>query len=287
MPPDSKAFTETIWKILGSRAKAQFRYFNHYKDTQPNSIDVLMCDEAHRIRETSNSRFTPSANKSKRPQIEELLDAARTAVFFIDDQQVVRPGEAGSARYIRESALRLGCQLSEFELDVQFRCAGSEGFVNWIDSTLSIRPTANVLWTGEEQFDFQILGSVEELETAIRNKVQTGISARIVAGYCWLWSKPDSARDPARCRNARPGAGRLRKGIPPAALWAYDPSGIDQVGCVYTAQGFEFDYVGVIWGPDLTYRFAEQRWVGDEKRVPRPRSEEGERAIYRSRKEHL
>jgi DUF2075 family protein len=36
------------------------------------------------------------------------------------------------------------------------------------------------------------------------------------------------------------------------------------VGCVYTAQGFEFDYVGVIWGRDLTYRFAQQRWVGDK-----------------------
>ena len=36
------------------------------------------------------------------------------------------------------------------------------------------------------------------------------------------------------------------------------------MGCVYTAQGFEFDYVGVIWGHDLTYRFAEQRWVGNK-----------------------
>src|SRR3954453_23324864 len=38
--------------------------------------------------------------------------------------------------------------------------------------------------------------------------------------------------------------------------------GIDQVGCVYTAQGFEFDYVGVIFGPDLVYRPMEGGWVG-------------------------
>ena len=269
----SKAFTETIWKILGSRAKAQFRYFHHYKDTQTNSIDVLMCDEAHRIRETSNSRFTPTASKSKRRQIEELLDAARTTVFFIDDQQVVRPGETGSTNYIKENALRLGCELSQFELEVQFRCAGSEGFVNWIDNTLAIRPTANVLWTGEEQFDFRVLNTVEELEAAMRRHVEAGATARLVAGYCWPWSKPDLAGELlpdvqigswSRPWNARPDAGRLGKGIPPAPLWAYDPRGIDQVGCVYTAQGFEFDYVGVIWGPDLTYRFAEQRWVGNK-----------------------
>src|SRR5690606_35122666 len=52
-------------------------------------------------------------------------------------------------------------------------------------------------------------------------------------------------------------------GIPPAELWAYDPRGRDQVGCIYTAQGFEFDYVGVIFGKDLTYDLDAQCWVGD------------------------
>ena len=44
-------------------------------------------------------------------------------------------------------------------------------------------------------------------------------------------------------------------------MWAYDPNGIGQVGCVYTAQGFEFDYIGVIIGKDLIYR-SDLGWVG-------------------------
>jgi DUF2075 family protein len=268
----SKAFTETNWKILGSRAKSQFRYFHNFTDAPPSSIDVLICDEAHRIRQTSNHRFTPPSKKSTGPQIEELFEASRTTVFFLDDRQVVRPGETGSTSYIKENALRLGCEVSQFELQVQFRCAGSEGFTNWVDNTLAIRPTANILWTGEERFDFRIMASVEELEAAIRSHVQNGSTARLVAGYCWRWSRPDQAGDLApdvtvgswaRPWNARPDAGKLRKGIPPAPLWAHDPGGIEQVGCVYTAQGFEFDYVGVIWGADLGYRFDRQSWVGD------------------------
>jgi phage repressor protein C with HTH and peptisase S24 domain len=62
--------------------------------------------------------------------------------------------------------------------------------------------------------------------------------------------------------NARPEARRLARGIPRAPLWAYDPNGIEQVGCVYTAQGFEFDYVGVIFGPDLRYNLDSQAWEG-------------------------
>lgn len=41
---------------------------------------------------------------------------------------------------------------------------------------------------------------------------------------------------------------------PPAALWATEDGGFGQVGCVYTAQGFEYDWNGVIIGPDLVWR---------------------------------
>ena len=64
--------------------------------------------------------------------------------------------------------------------------------------------------------------------------------------------------------NAKPEARRLAKGIPRAPLWAYSPGGENQVGCIYTAQGFEFDYVGVIFGTDLVYR-AGEGWVGDKR----------------------
>ena len=46
---------------------------------------------------------------------------------------------------------------------------------------------------------------------------------------------------------------KLAKGIPKWYEWAYKPGGFNQVGCIYTAQGFEFDYIGVIIGDDLEY----------------------------------
>jgi DUF2075 family protein len=48
-------------------------------------------------------------------------------------------------------------------------------------------------------------------------------------------------------------------GAPPSALWATDPAGFGQVGCIYTAQGFEYDWNGVIIGPDLVWR--GDRWI--------------------------
>ncbi len=273
----SRAFTETLRDVIGRRGSVQFKYFNSYMDAKPNEIDVLICDEAHRVRKTSNNRFTPTAKKSNLPQVDELIRASKVYVFFIDDNQVVRPDEIGSAKYITESALENRCKVIEFdELETQFRCNGSDGFVNWVNNTLGIKRTANVMWNqSEEAFDFKIFDTPESLENAIKSKVHEGYSGRMTAGFCWGWSEANNdgtlpndviIGDYQRPWNAKPEAKKLAAGIPKATLWAYDTNGINQVGCIYTSQGFEFDYVGVIFGEDLVYDFDNQEWKGNKEK---------------------
>ena len=272
----SKAFTTTVREIVGTRAAQQVKYFNSYPTAQYNDVDVMVCDEAHRIRATSNNRFTKAEKRSNLPQIGELINAAKTTVFFIDDNQVVRPGEVGSVRYIQEYAAQNNCTLHEYQLEAQFRCAGSDGFVNWINNTLEIERTANVLWrANDEAYEFKIFRTPQELEAAIRTKAEEGHSARMTAGFCWPWSDPRpngtliddvAVGEYQRPWNAKSDAGRLAQGIPKESLWAYQEGGIDQIGCIYTAQGFEFDYAGVIVGGDLVYRTREGGWMGVPER---------------------
>lgn len=267
----SRAFTSNLRKILGSKAAAQFKYFNSYVSADAGDIDVLLCDEAHRIRESSNNRYTPAGRRSERAQIEELLHASKVSVFFIDDKQVVRPGEVGSSYLISEAAIATGARLEQQRLEAQFRCAGSDEYIDWIDNLLGIRETDQDDFNPALGFDFRVLDDVHELDSAIAAAAKHG-SARMTAGYCWKWSK---AKDGAlvddvvvgtyrRPWNAQPEAVGLPRRIPKADFWATDPNGINQIGCVYTAQGFEFDYVGVIWGNDLVYRADEGGWVAQK-----------------------
>jgi DUF2075 family protein len=265
----SRAFTETLRQSIGMRAAPQFKYFNSYVGAEYNALDVLIADEAHRIRETSNSRWQ---RVSEKLQIEELIHVAKVPVFLLDDDQVVRPNEIGSGDLIKEHSDRMGCKVFEYELEAQFRCAGSDGFVNWVNNTLGIKRTANVLFDRNDDFEFEIFDTPEKLEGAISSKEAEGFTARMTAGFCWKWSKQLNGDgtlkedviigDYRRPWNARPEATRLAPGIPKANIWAYDPNGINQVGCIYTAQGFEFDYVGVIFGLDLRYDFDNQKWQG-------------------------
>jgi uncharacterized protein len=270
----SRAFTGTLRNKIGPRGSAQFKYFNSYSDADANSIDVLICDEAHRLRETSDNRFTPKNQRTDIPQVHELLNAAKCTVFFIDDNQIVRPNEIGSVDYIVAEATKGKCKIFEYELEAQFRCAGSDAFVNWINNTLSIKRTANVLWDTREEFDFRIFENPLELEASILEKSSLGNSARLAAGFCWKWSEPDSDGNLfndvnigsfSRPWNAKPEASRLAPGIPKDQLWASDPNGINQIGCIYTAQGFEFDYIGVIFGKDLVYDLDGHRWKGQKE----------------------
>jgi uncharacterized protein len=267
----SSAFTQTVRKLVGTRAAKQFNYFNTYLNAGENELDVLICDEAHRIRQHSWNRWTKKkADEPDRPQIDELLSVARVAVFFIDDLQAVRNNEIGDSEWIEKLAAERGADVHDHRLEIQFRCGGSDGYIRWLENTLGIRRTANQLWSGDPGFAFEVVDSPQELDAIIRSHAEEGHSARLVAGYCWPWSDPDAdgrlhsdveVAGWSRPWNAKPNAGRLASGIPKSHLWASEPGGLEQVGCIYTAQGFEFDYVGVVFGDDLVYR-PRRGWVG-------------------------
>jgi len=267
----SKAFTQNLRRRVGARAGALFSYFmNLAGTTEP--FDVVVLDEAHRIREVSGNRFTPATKRTGKSQIDDILDAGRVTVFFIDDLQVVRPEEVGSSELIRTAAAARGATVREFELEAQFRANGSDAYIQWVDNTLEVARTPQVLWPLDDAFDFGVVDSVHELESTMRARAAEGSTARLVAGFCWPWSDPEPSGelvpdvvvgDWRMPWNARAEAGRLAKGIPGSDYWASGPGGLEQVGCVYTAQGFEFDYVGVIWGSDLRWDPASEDWIGD------------------------
>ena len=274
----SRSFTQTLRKVAGQgsrRVQSLFKYFNQFIDADRNGIDVLICDEAHRIRETSADRFTAARHRTGRPQIDELMAAARVPVFLLDENQVVKPGELGTVRDIEAHAEERGLRVHRISLDTYFRCGGSEDYLEWVDRLLGLEPGSPIVWCGDPAFEVRIADSPHELEQTLQRWLDAGYGARMAAGYCWPWSDPraDGSLVPdvvigdwSRPWNLR--GDRAIGGAPPAALWATDPAGFGQVGCVYTAQGFEYDWNGVIIGPDFVWRGDHWVAVRAENRDP-------------------
>ncbi|WP_233358771.1 DUF2075 domain-containing protein [Thermomonospora amylolytica] len=285
----SRSFTETMRRHVAkgsTKTKELFKYFNNFMEAEKNRLDVLICDEAHRIREVSANRYTPARLRTGRPQVDELIDAARVPVFLLDEHQVVRPGEIGTVQEIREHAEAKGLGVIEISLDEQFRCGGSRKYEQWVLRLLGLDAAPPEPWEGDDGFDVTLADSPHELEALLRDRLESGDSARMTAGFCWPWSDPQNGTlvsdvvvgDWARPWNVK--GERAVGDAPPSALWATQNGGFEQVGCVYTAQGFEYDWNGVILGPDIVYRDGRLVTVRTKSKDPalKPRTVSDEQA---------
>jgi DUF2075 family protein len=218
-----------------------------YVDVAANTVDVLIVDEAHRLNEKSGIFRNKGEN-----QIKEIINAAKCSVFFIDEDQKVTWQDIGEKEEIEKWAAELGVTVHFLELNTQFRCSGSDGYLAWLDDALQIRETANTqLEKGE--YDFQIMDSPSALRDIIFEKNKEKNRARLVAGYCWDWvsKKNNAVKD-----IVFPGTDFAMKWNleDDGSLWILSPESVNEVGCIHTCQGLETDYIGVIVGPDFVVR---------------------------------
>ena len=257
----SSAFTNTLRHIVGTRAKHFFKFFFNFTKESENSIDVLICDEAHRIRKDSNDYGVPAKFKSKDPQIDDLIRPAKLSIFFIDEHQIVRPKEQGSVALIKETAQKFGIKTEnvvEFELQTQFRCSGSDAYLQWLDHVLEVRDTEIIEF--DTKMSLRVFDNPQTMYHEIQKRnLESNNKSRIVAGFCWPWSNPNA--DGTLVNDVKIGDFEMPwENKNQFWKWAIDKSGMDQVGTVYTAQGMEFDYIGVIFGNDLVYDWASNKW---------------------------
>lgn len=240
-------------KLIGSFKKSHinnlFKGSGSYTDSEAHIFDALIVDEAHRLNEKSGMFQNLGEN-----QIKEIIEASKFSVFFLDEDQRVTMKDIGESGEIKRWATKQGAHVHELELQSQFRCNGSDGYLAWVDNALQIRDTANETLNGIA-YDFKVFDSPNELRDAIYKKNSINNKARIVAGYCWDWiSKSDndaSLKDITIKEHKFEMTWNLASD---GNLWILKPESVSEVGCIHTCQGLEVDYVGVIIGPDFVVR---------------------------------
>jgi len=104
-----------------------FRSSETFHKAQPNEYDCLIVDEAHRLKEKSGI-----FNHLGENQVKELINAAKLAVFFIDEDQKVTLKDIGDKEEIRRWAKKHTARITELKLESQFRCNGSDGYLAWL-----------------------------------------------------------------------------------------------------------------------------------------------------------
>ena len=245
----------------------------NFTETMPDTMGALIVDEAHRL----NMKSGLFSNKGEN-QIKEIIKTARFSVFFVDDCQRVHMKDIGSVRSVKQYAEEMGAEVHIEHLSSQFRCNGSDGYLSWLDNALQIRETANIRLT-QEDYDFRIFDSPTEMFEEIRKKNETNNKSRVVAGYCWDWKSKNDRRafDITIPQFSFSKQWNFNSQEP----WLIGEHSINQIGCIHTCQGLELDYVGVIVGPDMSYK--DNRVVTDGfKRSSNDQSLKGFKTLART-----
>jgi len=217
-----------------------------FYNCESNVYDVLLVDEAHRLNSKSGLYHNLGEN-----QVLEILNASKCSIFFIDNNQRIHINDIGESSQIEKWAKEQGSIVKHLSLESQFRCNGSDGYLAWLDQSLQIRETANLLLS-QEDFDFRIFSDPNEMQQAIIEKNNINNKSRIVAGYCWDW-KTKNGKSPFDIEIPEFDFQMKWNLTQDGSTWIIADNSVNEAGCIHTCQGLELDYVGVIVGLDLKY----------------------------------
>ncbi|WP_372008630.1 DUF2075 domain-containing protein [Paenibacillus chitinolyticus] len=243
-----------------TRTKMLFAGSGQFYDTPENFYDVLIVDEAHRLKGKGAFQYRGDN------QIEDIIKSSKVNVFFIDDFQRIRPDDIGSIAEIRRIAEENHSEVHKYSLSAQFRCSGAEGFINWVDDVFQIRPTANYDGWDHRSFEFDIVDSPNKLYEIIKSKNEAGFKARLLAGFAWNWTAEADGNGNGEVTDVIIEEHNFQMPWNARSIsntWAIHENGINQIGCVHTSQGLEFDYVGVIIGNDLKFDLEQLKLYAD------------------------
>jgi len=236
-------------KLTGTFSKSRidnmFSGSGSFHSLVDNTFDCLIVDEAHRLNAKSGLFSHLGEN-----QIKEIIASSKFSIFFVDEDQKVTIKDIGDKDEIRFWANRQGADIAVLQLESQFRCNGSDGYLAWLDNTLQVRDTANET-LNDIDYDFRVIDNPQLLHDLIIKKNKEKNKARLLAGYCWKWiSKKDSSLKDIVIGDYEATWNLNEDG----QGWIIKPNSVSEVGCIHTSQGLEVDYVGVIIGPDFIVR---------------------------------
>lgn len=249
-PGLSKKMVLTPWQVASS----------------PEIFDLLIVDEAHRVKQRAN-QSTPTLNTKFKTlnielfgednfeitQLDWLRKKSRHQVFLVDAAQSVMPGDISrqTLNQLKDQA-RIANGL--FRLSSQMRVLGGNDYITFVDSFVRGNASAGTQTFGE--YDLRFFDSFKSMRTEIMKREQESTLSRILAGYGWEWkSKKDHTKIDIEIEGIKLQWNQV------LVDWISSPSSPQEVGSIHTIQGYDLNYAGVVFGPEIRFDEVEQRMV--------------------------
>ena len=220
-------------------------------------FDLLIVDEAHRLRQRKALSNYPSFDKNNRffgldnngTELDWILRSSKNQVLFYDSMQSVKPSDVDKSRF---DELLSNKSISVHELKSQFRCIGGDDYIDYVKNVLSDNPPDSSRTFGK--YEFRMFDDVQKMIDAIKQKDAECSLCRTVAGYSWEWkSKKDKKAYDIFIEHNKYQWNTV------STDWVNSPNSVNEIGCIHTIQGYDLNYAGVILGNEIKYDSKSQK----------------------------
>ena len=220
-------------------------------EVSKNEYDVLIVDEAHRLRKRkniTNFKSFDDANKllgfdiHEGTELDWILKQSKNQIFFYDEGQSIKPSDIDQAKFIKQK-----WSASLLKLVSQHRFKGGMDYINYIDKLLHCRLEKGDKKFESEHYEFVLYDSLTDLYADLKKKEDEFGLCRLLSGYSWEWK---SAKNDVPDITIE---GLNLKWNTTNEDWINSPNAFNEVGCIHTTQGYDLNYTGIIFGKEITY----------------------------------
>ena len=207
-----------------------------------------MIDEAHLL------LTRPDAFNSYKGynQLEDIIAHSKVTIVVFDEKQFLKAKSYWSEDLIK--SISKDISFEEFHLTDQFRIQAEDAVVKWIDNFVNKQVDPIPKNTGD--YELKVFDSAADMMAAIEKKDKAHQLSRVVATFDYVHKK-----DGKDYFVEEPGFRGVWNKTDYKETWAEHPDTIREVGSIYTVQGFDLNYVGVILGPSVTYDEDKEKLV--------------------------
>ena len=153
-----------------------------------------------------------------------------------------------------------GNNIVTHELKTQMRCEGGDTYIQYVKEVLNCKQTK---FDNIENYDFLIFDDVNLMVENIRSKDQKYGLCKTVAGFSWKWrtKQKKKPKDTMKCYDYLVNMGKFDIQIEGNRYiwnltnedWITRQDSHYTIGCIHTTQGYDMNYVGVIFGEEIDY----------------------------------
>ena len=219
-----------------------------------DDFDITLVDEAHllkvdvtgtlgkQVHEIDQKIF---GNTDIHSELEWIMAKSKNVVMVFSDQQRIRPANISKSDILKYSD---EYNMREYWLKTQMRSLGGKKYIDYIHDILSndLRPTQKEIF---KDFEAKIFTNIQDFVAAIQKRESEYGLSRMIAGFAWKWSSKEDKRE----YDIRIDGMEFRWNST-QNNWIGSKNAPEEVGSIYTVQGDDLNYMGIIIGNDLLYR---------------------------------